>query len=142
VHDTLRTCLDDSSLLHLAADLMPYHQPTISVGQGTEYFGFDKYCKVQGIVRERSATYVPEQNGRAERLNRTLLERTRALMHEHKAAKVLWAHAIQAACMLKNCIPGNGQIGKPHQLLFGNGQTETKDRLGFKSFKSRRIGCQ
>jgi hypothetical protein len=77
----LRSGLDDSAFLHLAADLMQYHQRPISVGQGTEYFGFDKYCKVQGIVRELSATYVPEQNGRVERLNRTLLERTRALIY-------------------------------------------------------------
>jgi hypothetical protein len=106
--------------------------------------GLTSTAKVQGIVRELSATYVPDHNGRAERLNRTLLERTRALMHEHKAPKVLRAHAIQAACMLKNCIPGNGQTATPHQrlikasstphqLLFGKRHTETKDRFRFES---------
>jgi hypothetical protein len=105
--------------------------------------GITSTAKFKGLFASNlSATYVPEQNGRAERLNRTLLERTRALMHEHKAPKVLWAHAIQFACMLKNCIPGNGQTATTHQLLLGNTQTETKDRFGFKSFKSRRIGCQ
>ena len=64
----------------------------VRTDQGTEYYGLDKYCPAQGVVHELSATSTPEQNGRTERLNRTLIERTGALMHEHGMPKMMWAH--------------------------------------------------
>ena len=44
----------------------------------------------------------PEQNGAAERLNRTLVERTRAMLLESKLPKYLWGYAIQHANYIKN----------------------------------------
>lgn len=96
----------------------------VRTDQGTEYFGFSKYCKQQGIVHELSAVYTPEQNGRAERLNRTLMERTRALLQDYNAPKVLWSEAVKVACMTRNCIPSEGKTCTPHELLF-----ETKPNL-------------
>jgi transposase InsO family protein len=96
-----------------------YPVKCVRTDQGTEYYGLDKYCREQGIIHEMSATYTPEQNGRAERLNRTLIERTRAILHEHNAPKLMWAYAIQVAAMLRNCMPSNGhKTMTPHQLLF------------------------
>jgi hypothetical protein len=39
---------------------------------------FDDYCEKYGIIHERTDNYTPEQNGNAERKNRTLVEWTRA----------------------------------------------------------------
>ena len=36
---------------------------------------FDNYCKDAGIERHKTTIYTPQQNGVAERMNRTLLER-------------------------------------------------------------------
>ena len=44
----------------------------------------------------------PEHNGVAERLNRTLLEKVRAMLHESGLPKFLWAEATAHAVYLKN----------------------------------------
>jgi transposase InsO family protein len=61
----------------------------VRTDQGTEYFGFVNYCRFQGFVRALSPICTPKQNARAKRLNRTLSECMRALLHEHNAPKVL-----------------------------------------------------
>jgi transposase InsO family protein len=91
----------------------------VRTDQGKEYAAFDKFCRTQGIVRQYSATYTPEQNGRAERLNRTLIETTRAILHHHKAPKILWPQAVQVACCLRNYRPSAGKKSTPYELLYG-----------------------
>ena len=44
----------------------------------------------------------PEQNGVAERLNRTLVEKSRAMLLESNLPKSLWGYAILHANYLKN----------------------------------------
>ena len=41
---------------------------------------FDTYCKEKRIASHMTATGTPQQNGLAERFNRTLLERTRCMI--------------------------------------------------------------
>ena len=41
----------------------------------------DKYCKDRGIIQEFSAPYAHEQNGKAERNNRTILYSVRSILH-------------------------------------------------------------
>jgi Reverse transcriptase (RNA-dependent DNA polymerase)/Integrase core domain/GAG-pre-integrase domain len=91
----------------------------VRTDQGTEYYGLDKFCKSTGVVHELSATYTPEQNGRAERLNRTLIERVRALLLQFKAPKILWAEAIQVASLVRNCVPVAGDTRSPMEKMFG-----------------------
>ena len=52
------------------------------------------YFKGRGIVHQTTAPYTPEQNGVAERLNRVLVERTRALLYDSILPPTLWAEAI------------------------------------------------
>jgi transposase InsO family protein len=48
---------------------------------GTEFLGIlREFVESNGVERQFSSPYVPEQNGRAERLNRTLLEKCRAIL--------------------------------------------------------------
>ncbi|QRW09874.1 Retrovirus-related Pol polyprotein from transposon TNT 1-94 [Ceratobasidium sp. AG-Ba] len=58
-----------------------------------------------GTVLETTAPYSSQQNGIAERLNRTLLEHARAMMLESDAPKFLWSEAVAYACYLKNRVP-------------------------------------
>jgi hypothetical protein len=92
----------------------------VRTDHGTEYAAFDKFCRTQGIVRQYSATYTPEQNGRAERLNRTIIETTRAILHHHKAPKVLWPEAVQVACLLRNYRPSASHSSTPYELIYGS----------------------
>ena len=41
---------------------------------------FENYCKDAGIERHNTTIYTPQQNGVAERMNRTLLERARSML--------------------------------------------------------------
>ncbi|GKD19514.1 gag-pol polyprotein, partial [Tanacetum coccineum] len=41
---------------------------------------FDTFCKQEGIKRQFTTAYIPQQKGVAERMNRTLLERARAML--------------------------------------------------------------
>ena len=43
---------------------------------------FKELCKESGIKRELSIPYNPQQNGIAERKNRTIMEAARAMLHD------------------------------------------------------------
>ncbi|KIK12843.1 hypothetical protein PISMIDRAFT_18446, partial [Pisolithus microcarpus 441] len=64
-----------------------------------------RLCWTVGGSTERRVTVhdTPEHNGVAERLNRTLIERVRALIHASGLPKNLWGEAIMHATWLKNC---------------------------------------
>ncbi|KAG2399616.1 Retrovirus-related Pol polyprotein from transposon TNT 1-94 Protease [Vigna angularis] len=56
---------------------------------GGEYTDGDflAFCKQEGIKRQFTVAHTPQQNGVAERMNRTLLERTRAMLKTAGLAK-------------------------------------------------------
>ena len=60
---------------------------------GGEYTSneFDNFCQQEDIKRQLTVEYTPQQNGVAKRMNRTLLERTRAMLRTAGIAKSFWA---------------------------------------------------
>jgi len=74
---------------------------------GGEYTGqeFTKLLEHAGIVREVIAPYTPEQNGVAERANRTIIGRAKAMLYEAGLADTLWGEAVHTAVYLKNRSP-------------------------------------
>lgn len=65
----------------------------------------DNYLKDEGIQHEITAPYHPDQNGVAERANRTIMNRTRAILDDAKFAKELWAEVATTVVYLKNRSP-------------------------------------
>ena len=59
---------------------------------GTEYESneFNEFCVEAGIKRETTIPYTLEQDGVAERKNRTIMEATRAMLHDEGLLKFLW----------------------------------------------------
>jgi len=51
----------------------------IRTDNGTEFSGISTFCRDSGAVHQKTAPYVHQQNGKIERLNRTLQERARAM---------------------------------------------------------------
>ena len=49
---------------------------------GREFFSkeFEEFYKKCGIVRQKTTPYTPQQNGVAERMNKTLMERARSML--------------------------------------------------------------
>ena len=58
---------------------------------GAEYESneFHDFCKEVGIKRETTTPYTPEQNGVAERKNRTIVEAVCAMLHDQRFPKFL-----------------------------------------------------
>lgn len=52
---------------------------------------FDGFCKQEGVVRHRTCAYTPQQNGIAERMNRTIMEKVRSMLSESGLEKRFWA---------------------------------------------------
>ena len=72
--------------------------------QGGEYSSkeFKSHLRQCGINQQFTIARTPEQNGRAERLNRTLMENCRAMMCGAGIDKVFWGEGILTAAYLKN----------------------------------------
>ena len=71
---------------------------------GGEYIngGFSEYCAAQGIRMEKTIPGTPQQNGVAERMNRTLNERARSMRWHAGLPKTFWADAVSTAAYLIN----------------------------------------
>ena len=80
---------------------------------------FTAYLGQQGTERRLTTADTPQHNGIAEALNRRLLERVRAMLHQAELPKYLWAEAIRHAVWLKNRTSTKA-IGKttPYERLY------------------------
>lgn len=76
---------------------------------GLEYLSesFIELCKSKGITRHRTVAGTPQQNGLAERMNRTLLERVRCMILNANLSKTFWGEALSTACYLVNRCPSS-----------------------------------
>lgn len=66
---------------------------------------FDQLCKVQGMGRHLTVPGTPQQNGLVERMNRTLLDKIRCMLHKSGLPKKFWAEALATATFLINRSP-------------------------------------
>ncbi|KAI3776002.1 hypothetical protein L1987_45762 [Smallanthus sonchifolius] len=60
------------------------------------------FCLQKGIHHEFSAPYVPQQNGVAERKNRTFVETARTMLADSMLPVTFWAEAVNTACHVLN----------------------------------------
>ena len=58
-----------------------------------------------GIVHQLTAVQSPQMNGVAERVNRTLLESTRAQLFHANIPITFWPEALRNAAYIRNLIP-------------------------------------
>ena len=88
---------------------------------GGEYCSndFSEYLKQQGIKHETTVPYNPAQNGLAERMNRTIVESARSMIHHANVPKEFWAEAVNTAVYLKNRSPSVALKDKtPYECMF------------------------
>jgi hypothetical protein len=71
---------------------------------GGEYTSkeFVNFCKDVGIKRELTTPYNPQQNGVAERKNRTILEAVKTMIHDQDLPMCLWAKAAMEVVYMQN----------------------------------------
>ena len=91
--------------------------------RGGEYTSeeFLTYLKENGIRKEFTAAHSPQQNGTAERFNRTLMEAAKSMLIHAKLPNLLWAEAVSTASYLRNRMVTTALQSKftSYQLCFG-----------------------
>lgn len=77
---------------------------------GLEYMneGLSAVLRKSGIRHQTSIPYTPEQNGLAERMNRTLCEKARCMIFDAGLERTFWAEAVSTAAFLANRSPNRG----------------------------------
>ncbi|CDO74006.1 hypothetical protein BN946_scf185043.g55 [Trametes cinnabarina] len=81
---------------------------------------FVEHLEKHGTTRRLTVHDSPQQNGKAERLNRTLAEHARALLFDAQLPKFLWGEAILHSAWLRNRTTSKNTPGTtPHELATG-----------------------
>ena len=76
---------------------------------GGEYTSrdFNDFCIEAGIKRESTVPYNPQQNGVAERKNITIIEATKAMIHDQSLPMTLWEESCMTTVYVQNKSPHN-----------------------------------
>ncbi|MCO5569788.1 hypothetical protein L7F22_023503 [Adiantum nelumboides] len=98
------------------------HIKCLCTDGGGEYMShnFDDYLREQGIRRQITCRYTPQQNGVAERKNRVIAEIARAMMNEMNMPLTYCAEAVHTAVHIMNQTPRAAihEIS-PYERLYG-----------------------
>lgn len=95
---------------------------TLRTDNGREFINYnlEKFLKSNGINHQTSVPYTPEQNGVAERANRTIIEKARCLLYDSKLNQRFWEEAVKTAVYLKNRSPSKSVRGStPYEMWSG-----------------------
>jgi Reverse transcriptase (RNA-dependent DNA polymerase)/gag-polypeptide of LTR copia-type/Integrase core domain/GAG-pre-integrase domain/Domain of unknown function (DUF4219)/Zinc knuckle len=127
---------------------------------GGEYVSkeFNDFCDKEGVHHELTVPYTPQQNGVAERKNRTVLEMSRSLLKHAKLPNNFWAEAVGTAVYLLNRAPTKSLDGETPMSIwagkrpdvshfkvfgcvaYGFVHEQKRDKLGDKATKEIFIG--
>lgn len=81
---------------------------------------FNTFCEINGIRRKLSSPRIPQQNGVAERKNRTVVEMARSMMTATDIPKQLWAEAVATTVYLLNLSPTKAVMNRtPYEAWKG-----------------------
>jgi hypothetical protein len=104
---------------------------TIRSDRGGEYIDgeLQKELRELHITHETTVPGTPQQNGDAERLNRVLLERTRAVLAESGLTQNLWAEALVTVNYARNRTPVSAHGKTPWEMFTGQKPTVSHMRV-------------
>lgn len=85
---------------------------------GGEYVNlkFKQLCEKNGIVHQKSCPHTPQQNGLAERYNRTIVERARCMLFDAKLTRGFWGEAVLTAVKIMNSTMNSGINAIPVEI--------------------------
>nr|GEX66552.1 ribonuclease H-like domain-containing protein [Tanacetum cinerariifolium] len=120
-----RVLFTDTECLVLTPDFKLPNESQVKViriDNGTEFKNSDlnQFCELKGIKREFSVPRTPQQNGNAERKNRTLIKAARTMLADSLLSIPFWAEAVNTACYVQNRVLVTKPHNKtPYELLHG-----------------------
>ncbi|XP_075479000.1 uncharacterized protein LOC142519868 [Primulina tabacum] len=89
-------------------------------GKEFENSHFTSFCEKKGITHEFSVPKTPQQNGIAERKNRTLQEMARVMLSSKNISKRFWAEALNTACHISNRVYlRSGSTMTSYEIIMG-----------------------
>ena len=98
--------------------------------RGGEYYGkytengqapgaFAKFLQENGIVAQYTMSGSPDQNGVAERRNRTLMDMVRSMRSNTKLRQFLWTETLKTAVYILNRVPTKAVSKTPFESFKG-----------------------
>ncbi|SGZ16654.1 BQ5605_C020g09052 [Microbotryum silenes-dioicae] len=92
---------------------------------GGEYCSraFTEFCKARGTRRQYSIPRTPQQNGRAERVNRSIVEGILALLADAHLPKTFWEEAAAYSVYCKNLVQHSALDKATPNLVWQGGRT-------------------
>ena len=94
-----------------------YYGRHTDVGQAPGSF-FD-FCKDHGIINQYTMPGTPQQNGVAERRNRTLMDMVRSMLANSNLTEFLWTEALKTAVHILNRVPSKSVPKTPYEIWTG-----------------------
>lgn len=84
---------------------------TLQSDNGGEYTSntFQTYLKELGIIHRRTTPDTPQQNGKAEHMNCTLVEAAKSMLHAAGMSFGFWEEAVYTTVHVRNCSPNVGK---------------------------------
>eukprot|EP01018_Ginkgo_biloba_P020396 Gb_28242 [translate_table: standard] len=84
-----------------------YYLKVLRMDRGGEFTSreFSDYCNNHGIKRQLTTTYTPQQNGVAERKNRTIMEMAQSMLKSKNLPNDYWAEAVATTVYILNRSP-------------------------------------
>ena len=95
----------------------------LRLDKGGEYSDrtLKEYCESNGIIHEFIAPYLSQQNGIAERKNRTLKEMMNAMLLSSGLSDNMWGEAVLSVCFVLNRVPHRKLDKTSYELWKGYG---------------------
>ncbi|KAL4291772.1 hypothetical protein GQ457_14G025100 [Hibiscus cannabinus] len=97
------------------------HIKILRTDRGGEFMSkiFNLFCEENGIKRELTTPYTPEQNGVAERKNRTVVEMARSMLRARELSDQFWAEAVATFVYLLNLSPTRAVLNRtPYEAWY------------------------
>ena len=94
---------------------------TIRTDNGGEYCNtaFKNITEDSGILHQTTCAYTSQQNGKAERYFRSLMDKARCLLFEARLPNEFWAEAVNTATYLLNNSPSKCVESTPEEIWSG-----------------------
>ena len=98
-------------------------------------------CESARIQMQHSVPYTPQQNGVAERKNKSLKEIIRCLLEARNLPPYLWVEAVNCASYIQDRVPHKSVIGvTPFKALMGHKPNVSHLRVfGVRIFRHLRV---
>eukprot|EP00253_Pinus_taeda_P015702 PITA_15702 len=108
------------------------HIKVLRTNIGGEYISkeFLRFCRENGIHKQFTARYTPQQNGVAEMKNKTIMDMSRSMLKAKHLPNDYWAEAVNCAAYILNRYPTKAVMNRvPEEAWSGRKQGVTHMRV-------------